>query len=88
MVMGIRDWIQTVLVLRGGVKRAIRKDITHDILNATPIIYKVAKQAKREGRLTDQEYSLINVKLALIEGNMSCVHKMNIGREWLLKKST
>ena len=79
-------FIKEFLALRSGVKQAIRSGQEHVIRNATPIIHGVSKRAKMDGRLSDQEYSLINVNLKKIESSISYVHKMNTGKSWLQKK--
>ena len=80
------SWLKKVFILQAGVRQAIREDVVHEIRNATPTIYQIAKRAKMDGRLTDQEYALINVNLAKIEGCISYVHLMNTGKSWLQKK--
>ena len=77
------SWLKKVFILRAGVRKAIREDMTHEVRNATPVIYQVAKCAKMDGRLTDQEFALIDANLAKIEGSISYVHLMNTGKSWL-----
>jgi len=49
----------------------------HYIRNAVLQIFAVAKIARKEGRLSDQEFMLIMVSLSKIEGQLHYVQNLN-----------
>jgi len=84
--MDIKVWIRKVQRLPGDFIKLLRTtDVIikmliwqqHYIRNAVLQIFAVAKIARKEGRLSDQEFMLIMVSLSKIEGQLHYVQNLN-----------